>query len=536
VEILRTHPEFEELGFRNLNQVYWQLHTPQLYEQAVRRQEAFIAHLGPLVVRTGDHTGRSPDDRFIVNDPIHGSKIWWGEVNQPFSEEQFDSVLFKLQAYFQGKNMFVQNCFAAAEPDFRTPLRIITETAWHNLFVRNMFRRAMSEAELSTFRPQFTLIHAPNFHAQPEIDSTNSSAFVLINFARGLILIGGTSYAGEIKKAFFSALNYHMPDRDILSMHCSANEGDRGDVALFFGLAGTGKTTLALDPMRTLIGDDEHGWGVHGIFNFEDGCYAKAIGVSRTEQPEIYGTTRRFGTILENVGMNMDNRRLDLLDESVTENTRACYPLRHIANATRTGTGGHAKNIFFLTADAFGVLPAIAKLSHDQAIYYFLTGYTGKIESTDLDEDDTPVAMFRACFSEPFLPLHPKVYANLLGKRIREHDTNVWLVNTGWTGGPYGVGRRMPLEFTRSVIRAVYRGDFDDMEMREDPFFGFQVPISCLDVPPNILNPREIWEDRNAYDAAAGDLASQISTHFMRFSEDISPEIHAAGPPLAETK
>ncbi len=533
MEVLRTHPELEALGFRNLNQVYWQLHTPQLYEQAVRRQEAFIAHLGPLVVRTGDHTGRSPEDRFIVAHPDHKLPIWWGQVNQQFSEAEFDNLFWKIQAYFQGKNMFVQNCFIGSRDVFHVPIRVVTETAWHNLFVRNMFRRARQPEDYADFIPELTVIHAPNFHALPESDGTNSSAFILINFQRNLILIGGTSYAGELKKAIFSAMNYILPRNNILSMHCSANEGDQGRTSLFFGQSGTGKTTLSLDPRRTLVGDDEHGWSSLGIFNLEAGSYAKVVGLSISEQPDIYGTTRRFGTILENVYMNMDNRRLDLGDSSVTVNTRAAYPLRYISNANRSGQGGHPDNIFFLTSDAFGVLPPIAKLTYEQAIYYFLTGYTGKTESSDLNDREEPIAMFRACFSEQFLPLHPNEYATAFGDRIREHGANVWLVNTGWVGGVVGEGQKISLENTRAIIDAVHAGELDDVEMRKDLIFGFDVPVSCPDVPAEMFDIKSLWASEAGHSRAAGNLATQIVTHFERFSQSTDPAVKEAGPTIS---
>lgn len=532
MEILRTHPELEALGFRNLNQVYWQLHTPQLYEQAVRRQEAFIAHLGPMVVRTGDHTGRSPEDRFIVENPEHDSKIWWGDINQPFTETQFQNLFWKIQAYFQGKNMFVQNSYVGTRDIFNVPIRVITETAWHNLFVRNMFRRPKTEEDAADHQPELTVIHAPNFRAVPESDGTKSSAFILINFQQNLILIGGTSYAGELKKAIFSAMNYILPRNNIISIHCSATEDDQGKTSLFFGQSGAGKTTLSLASRRTLVGDDEHGWSKAGIFNLEGGSYAKVMGLSITDQPEIYGTTRRFGTILENVYMNMDNRRLDLNNDSVTENTRASYPLRYISNANRSGQGGHPSNIFFLSVDAFGVMPPIAKLTYEQAIYYFLSGYTGKTENSDLNDQEVPVAMFRACFSEQFLPLHPTVYATAFGERIREQGTTVWLANTGWVGGPVGSGQKIELEHTKALIDAVHRGALDNVEMRTDDIFKFAWPVSCPDVPSELLDVASAWNDEQAYIDAATDLASKINKNFKRFAGYAEPAIKAAGPIL----
>ncbi|HEC23541.1 MAG TPA: phosphoenolpyruvate carboxykinase (ATP) [Chloroflexi bacterium] len=531
MEILQSHPELEALGFRNLNQVYWQLHTPQLYEQAVRRQEGFIAHLGPLVVRTGDHTGRSPKDRFIVREPSTEDEIWWGEVNQPFSEKQFEDLLQKVLAYFQGKNAFVQNCFAGADPDYQLRVRVITETAWHSLFARNMFIRG-TEEDLRDFKPDFTIIHAPNFHALPHHDGTNSSAFILLHFGLKLILIGGTSYAGEIKKSIFSILNYLLPRKGVLSMHCSANEGDQGDVALFFGLSGTGKTTLSADSRRTLIGDDEHGWSDSGVFNFEGGCYAKVIRLSPVNEPEIYQTTRRFGTILENVMMNMNNRRIDLNDASLTENTRASYPIGYIPNATRKGLGGHPRNVIFLTADAFGVIPPVSKLTPEQAMYHFLNGYTAKVAGTEKGLSSEPQATFSACFGAPFLPLHPREYARLLGEKLEKHEAQAWLVNTGWTGGPYGVGHRMELPYTRAMIHAILDGSLAQVETRQEPFFGLHIPLHCPGVPDEVLDPRQTWEDPEAYDAAARELAARFRENFAQYADEVDEAIIAAGPPV----
>ncbi len=529
MEILQSHPELEAMGLHNLNMVYWQLHTPQLYEQAVRRQEGFIAHLGPLVVRTGDHTGRAPRDRFIVHEPTSRDKIWWGDVNRPFSLEQFDTLYHKVTAYLQGRNAFVQNAFAGADPRYRIGVRVVTETAWHSLFARNMFIRA-TDKELDEFQPDFTIIHVPNFHSLPQYDGTNSEAFVLLHFAERLILIGGTAYAGEIKKSVFSVMNYLLPLKGVLPMHCSANEGDQADVALFFGLSGTGKTTLSSDSTRTLIGDDEHGWSDDGIFNFEGGCYAKVIRLSPTGEPEIYQTTRRFGTILENVGMDMATRRLDLNEASFTENTRASYPINYIPNATRSGLGGHPNHIIFLTADAFGVLPPVARLTPAQAMYHFLSGYTAKVAGTEKGVGSEPQATFSSCFGAPFLPLHPKVYAGLLGEKIKKHDVKVWLINTGWTGGPFGVGHRIDLKHTRSVVHAVLDGSLDEIETREDPIFGLNVPVHCPDVPDEILDPRQTWEDQEAYDAKAQHVASLFARNFRAYEGLVEQAVYEAGP------
>lgn len=530
MEILQAHPELDSLGFRNLNAVYWQLHTPQLYEQALRRQEGFIAHLGPMVVGTGDHTGRSPNDRFIVQEPTTSDQIWWGDVNRPFSIEQFDDLLQKLLAYFQGGNAFVQNCFAGADKNHRLAVRVITETAWHNLFSRNMFIRA-TEAELETFEPDFTIIHAPKFHAIPEIDGTNSPAFVLINFDEQLVLIGGTSYAGEIKKSIFSVMNYLLPEKGVLPMHCSANKREDGDTAIFFGLSGTGKTTLSSDSSRILIGDDEHGWGDDGVFNFEGGCYAKVIRLSPTGEPEIFQTTRRFGTILENVWMDMNNRRLNLDDASFTENTRASYPISHIPNATRDGKGGYPSNVIFLTADAFGVMPPVSKLTPEQAMYHFLSGYTAKVAGTEKGLSAEPQATFSACFGAPFLPLHPKTYAEMLGKKVEENGANVWLVNTGWTGGPYGVGSRMQLKYTRAMVQAILDGNLAEIETRQEPFFGLHVPLRCPGVPDEVLDPRKTWTNPDEYDIKARELAALFVKNFEQYADTVDDAVINAGPP-----
>jgi phosphoenolpyruvate carboxykinase (ATP) len=529
MEILQTHPELEALGLQNLNQVYWQLHSPQLYEQVLRRQEGFIAHLGPVVVRTGDHTGRSPSDRFIVKEPSTENIIWWGDVNRPFSPEQFDDLYQKMLAYFQGKNAFVQNCFAGADHDYRLGIRVITETAWHNLFARNMFIRA-TEEELEKFEPDFTIIHAPNFRANPQFDGTNSSAFVLIHFDKRIVLIGGTSYAGEVKKSIFSVLNCLLPPKGVLSMHCSANQGDGGEVALFFGLSGTGKTTLSSDSSRTLIGDDEHGWSDKGVFNFEGGCYAKVIRLSPTGEPEIYQTTRRFGTILENVWMDMNNRRLDLDNANFTENTRASYPISHIPNASRAGVGGHPRNVIFLTADAFGVMPPVSKLTPEQAMYHFLSGYTAKVAGTEKGLSAEPQATFSACFGAPFLPLHPREYARLLGEKVARHNAAVWLVNTGWTGGPYGVGNRMALQHTRAMVHGILEGTLAEVETRREPHFGLHVPVACPGVPDGVLDPAQTWDDKDAYDTKAGELAALFAENFKQYAEEVDSAVLAAGP------
>ncbi len=525
-----AHSEYglENHGIRNVNAVYWNLSTPQLYEEAIRRREGRLAHLGPLVVRTGQHTGRSPNDKFIVREPSSADKLWWGKVNRAMEPANFEMLQRRRLAYLQGKDLFVQDCFAGADPEYRLPIRVITETAWHNLFARNMFIQAKPE-DLATHVPQFTIINAPNFHAIPEVDGTHSEVFIVLHFGQRLVLIGGTQYAGEIKKSIFTVLNYLLPQRNVLSMHCSANIGPKGDAAIFFGLSGTGKTTLSADPNRTLIGDDEHGWSDRGVFNFEGGCYAKVIRLSPTAEPEIYETTRRFGTILENVAFDSATGRLDLDDDSLTENTRAAYPISHIPNATRDGLGSHPTNIIMLTADAFGVLPPIARLSPAQAMYHFLSGYTAKVAGTEKGVTE-PSATFSTCFGAPFMALSPTVYANLLGEKIAKHNVNVWLVNTGWSGGPYGVGQRMKIAYTRAMVHAALDGALNDVPTVSDPNFGIAVPTACPNVPAEVLNPRNTWADKDAYDVQARKLAGMFAENFKTFANDVSAEVQAAGP------
>ncbi len=527
---IRSQYGLENHGIRNVNNTYWNLSTSMLYEEAIRRREARLAHLGPLVVRTGQHTGRSPNDKFIVKEPSSAEHVWWGKVNKPMEIANFETLYRRSLAYIQGRDLFIQDCFAGADPQYRLPIRVITETAWHSLFARDMFIQAKPE-ELLTHVPGFTVINVPNFHAIPEVDGTHSEVFIALNFAQKTVLIGGTQYAGEIKKSIFTVLNYLLPQQGVLSMHCSANIGPKGDVAVFFGLSGTGKTTLSADPTRTLIGDDEHGWSDRGVFNFEGGCYAKVIKLSPTAEPEIYDTTRRFGTLLENVAFDSVTGRLDLDDDSLTENTRAAYPISHIPNATRDGLGGHPTNIIMLTADAFGVLPPIAKLTPAQAMYHFLSGYTAKVAGTEKGVTE-PSATFSTCFGAPFMALSPTVYANLLGKKIAEHKVNVWLVNTGWSGGPYGVGQRMKIAYTRAMVHAALNGALDNVPTTPDPIFGIAVPTSCPEVPSEVLNPRNTWADKAAYDAQARKLAGMFADNFKLFEKDVTQEVREAGPRL----
>jgi phosphoenolpyruvate carboxykinase (ATP) len=517
-------------GLRNPNTVWWNLSTPALYEQAVQRHEGLVAHLGPLVTRTGQYTGRSPKDRFIVREPSTAQAIHWGKVNIAFEEERYDVLRARLTAYLQGRDLFVQDCYTGADPEHRLPIRVVNETAWHNLFARNMFIQEHDPEKLANHKPEYTILHAPGFQAVPEEDGTHSEAFVLLHLGNREVIIGGSHYAGEIKKSMFSIMNFLLPQKGVLPMHCSANYGEnKDDVALFFGLSGTGKTTLSADSTRTLIGDDEHGWSDSGVFNFEGGCYAKVIRLSPEGEPEIYQTTRRFGTILENVAMDSDRRRLDLESGAFTENTRASYPISHIPNATREMRGGHPRNVLFLTADAFGVLPPVSRLTPAQAMYHFLSGYTAKVAGTERGVTE-PQPNFSACFGAPFLPLNPVVYADLLGKKLEDHSAQVWLVNTGWSGGPFGVGSRMKLAYTRAMVRAVLDGSLAEVATAPDPVFGVHVPESCPDVPAEILQPRNTWEDKGAYDAQAEKLAGMFRENFGQFEGDVTGEVKASEP------
>jgi phosphoenolpyruvate carboxykinase (ATP) len=516
-------------GIHNIEAAYWNLSTPALCEEAVRRHEGRIAHLGPLVVRTGQHTGRAPNDKFVVREPSSEAKIGWGTVNRPFPAERFDALYHRLLAYLQGRDLFVQDCYAGADPEYRLPIRVITETAWHSLFARNMFLQEPDPAQRAAHVPEFTVLHAPNFHADPEVDGTPSEACILLHFGAKLVLIAGTAYAGEIKKSIFTALNYLLPQRQVLTLHSSANVGPSGDVALFFGLSGTGKTSLSADPGRRLIGDDEHGWSDRGIFNLEGGCYAKVIRLSPKDEPEIYETTRRFGTVLENVAIDSNTRRLDLDDTSLTENTRAAYPISHLPDAERSGLGGHPRVILMLAADAFGVLPPIVRLTPAQAMYHFLSGYTAKVAGTEAGVTE-PKATFSACFGAPFMALPPTVYASLLGERIARHGVQTWLVNTGWTGGPYGEGSRMKIAYTRAMVRAAIEGRLADVPMTRDPVFGFEIPRGVPDVPSDALRPRETWNNPAAYDAQARRLAAMFVENFQQFAGTVSADVAAAGP------
>lgn len=520
----------EAHGLTNIGRVHWNLNTPMLYEKIVNRREGLVAHLGPIAVRTGSYTGRSPQDKFIVKEKSSADKIWWSPHNKPFSEPKFKSLWSRLQAYLQGKEVYVQDCHAGADMKFRLPIRVITETAWHSLFARNMFRQVHDPGERLQHIPEFTLINVPNFKAIPEFDGTHSEAFIIVNLAKKMVIVGGTSYAGEIKKSIFTVLNFLFPQKKVLTMHCSANVGSKKDVAIFFGLSGTGKTSLSADPNRALIGDDEHGWSDTGVFNFEGGCYAKVINLSNEAEPEIYETTRRFGTVLENVAIDMKSRRLDLNDAGLTENTRAAYPISHIENALREGFGDHPKNIIMLTCDAFGVMPPIAKLTPAQARYHFLSGYTAKVAGTERGGDSTPKATFSACFGAPFMALPPTVYSGLLGEKIEKHKATCWLVNTGWVSGPVGIGSRIKIAYSRAMVKAALEGKLDKVEMKKDTIFGLEIPTTCPDVPSELLTPENTWKDKKAYQSKAKELVGLFKENFKQFVNDVPDEVKAAEP------
>jgi phosphoenolpyruvate carboxykinase (ATP) len=514
-------------GIRNPGTVFWNLNPVELVEHAIRRGEGSLVDGGPFNAVTTPHTGRSPQDRFIVREPASEGDIDWGKVNIPFEAENYDRLREDVMGHLEGQDLFVRDMWGGADPRYRLGVRVVTPNAWHNLFAYNMFRRP-SAAELEEFVPGFTILHAPEYQADPARHGTRTSTFILIHFGRKEVLIGGTRYAGEIKKSVFGLLNYLLPKQGVLSMHCSANVGPEGDTALFFGLSGTGKTTLSADPERALIGDDEHGWSDEGIFNFEGGCYAKAIKLSPEGEPEIYATTRMFGTVLENCVLD-EERRVDFDDQSITENTRVSYPLHYIHNHVPQAQGGHPRNVVFLTADAYGVLPPIARLTPEQAMFYFLSGYTAKVAGTERGVKE-PQPTFSACFGAVFIPLHPGVYAEMLGDKLREHDARVWLVNTGWTGGPYGEGSRMKLSYTRAMVRAALAGQLDDVETATAPFFGLQIPTRVPGVPSEVLNPRDTWADAAAYDAKASELAEAFRTNFERFADRVPEAVRNAGP------
>jgi phosphoenolpyruvate carboxykinase (ATP) len=503
------------------------LSPAELVELSLRRNEGTkLANNGAIVGATGKYTGRTPKDKFTVRDDRTEGKIYWGDVNQAFDPEKFDVLYHRVLEYLKSRELFVQDLFGGADPRYQLPIRVINELAWHNLFVRQLFVRPTAE-ELKSHHPEFTIISAPGFKADAKRDGTRSEAFIIVNFSAGVVLIGGTAYAGEMKKSIFGVLNFLLPERDVFPMHCSANIGPDGVTALFFGLSGTGKTTLSADPDRRLIGDDEHGWSADGVFNFEGGCYAKCIKLSQENEPQIYNAIR-FGCVLENVVLS-DHRDPDYDNDSLTENTRAAYPVDFIENAVIPGMGGHPKNVLFLTADAFGVLPPISKLTPEQAMYHFLSGYTAKVAGTEAGVKE-PQATFSTCFGAPFLPLRPRVYSEMLGRRLKHHDAQCWLVNTGWSGGQYGVGKRMSLKYTRAMVRAVLDGRLANSSFTIENSFGFSIPTTCPEVPAELLNPRNSWQDKAAYDRMAAELSSRFAANFKKF--EVPDWVRQAGPAL----
>ena len=517
-----------KIGFKNVGAVYANLNEAALYEIAVGRGEGEVARGGPLVVKTGKHTGRSAQDKFIVRHPASEDNIWWDNAKE-MSPAHFDALKADMIAYAEGKELFVQDLFGGADSRHRLSVRVVTELAWHSLFIRHLLRRPTAE-ELAGFVPGFSIVNLPGFKADPAKHGSISETVIACDFDRKTILIAGTSYAGETKKSVFSILNYLLPEKGIMPMHCSVNVGKGDDSAIFFGLSGTGKTTLSADPHRELIGDDEHGWSPDGLFNFEGGCYAKMIRLSATAEPEIYATTQKFATVLENVVMDPETRELDLNDATLAENSRGAYPINYIPNASATGVAGQPKNIIMLTADAFGVMPPIARLTPEQAMYHFLSGYTAKVAGTEKGLGNEPQATFSTCFGAPFMPRHPSVYGDLLGKLIAEHQVTCWLVNTGWTGGPFGTGERMPIRVTRALLNAALDGSLNASEFRTDKTFGFEVPLEAKEVITKILTPRDTWADGDAYDAQAAKLANMFVENFAKFEAYVSDGVKAAAP------
>jgi phosphoenolpyruvate carboxykinase (ATP) len=522
----------ENLGLTNLGRVYWNLPTPALYEESLFRREASMSDCGPLVANTGKHTARSANDKYIVKRPSSEDGIWWGQYNRPISPESFSGLYGRLQGFLQGRDLFVQDCWAGASPTHQMPVRIITELAWQSLFARNMFLPPKGNQERRQHIPEFTVISAPSFNAAPQLDATGSGTFIIIDFDQKLCIIGGSAYAGEIKKSIFSVLNYLLPEDGVMPMHCSANVDDEGRSALFFGLSGTGKTTLSADPTRHLIGDDEHGWDDEGIFNFEAGCYAKVIRLSSSAEPQIFDCTRRYGTVLENVVFDPVTRMIDLDDDSRTENTRASYPLEFIANSVPEKRTEHPVNIVLLTCDASGVVPPIAKLTPEQAIYQFISGYTSKVGGTEVGLGAEPEITFSTCFGAPFMVREPAIYAELLRNKITRYGAKCWLVNTGWVGGGYGVGKRIDIDHTRALLSSALDGSLADVEYNTDPVFGFQVPGSCPGVPKKILNPASSWSDNKTYLAKYRQLAARFIDNFKKCEKAITNEIAKAGPRL----
>jgi len=515
-------------GLNPRGDVHWNLIAPELFQAAARRSEGEFADMGPFVAVTIPHTGRSPNDKFVVKEPSSEKDVDWGKVNQPLTVEKYQLLLDDVRKYLnESPELFVEDLYCGADPSYRLSVRYVSPNAWHMAFVRNMFIRP-ELSDLPTFDPNFTVLHAPEFQGDPARHGIRSSTFIVLNLAKRTILIGGTRYAGELKKAMFTVMNYLLPREGVLSMHCSANVGKAGDTALFFGLSGTGKTTLSAAPNRGLIGDDEHGWSGNGVFNFEGGCYAKVINLSPESEPDIYRTTQMFGTVLENVVLDPATKKVRFADQSITENTRASYPLDYIRHHVEGGRGGHPKNVVFLTADAFGVLPPIARLTPHQAMYYFLSGYTAKVAGTERGVKE-PQPTFSACFGAAFLVWHATKYARMLGDLLRKHESKVWLINTGWSGGPYGTGKRIDLEYTRAIVNAALGGELDEVKTHTDPIFGLAIPNETKGVPAKVLNPRETWADTRAYDAQAKKLAGMFRENFDKFGS-VDAATKNAGP------
>jgi len=528
---LKSRYGLKNHGLVHLDRVYWNLPEPALYEEASFRQEGLMAHGGPLVVNTGKWSARAAQDKYIVEEPTTADKIWWGEYNRPYTPESFSALYARVQAFLQDEELFVQDCFVGADPEYRMPIRVIAEYAWHSLFARNMFILPKNQEEYQNHVPDFTLIAAPSFKVDPRIDGTRSETAIILNFAERIALICNSSYGGEIKKSMFTVMNYLLPLKEVLAMHCSANVGADGDVALFFGLSGTGKTTLSADPKRRLIGDDEHGWSSTGVFNFEGGCYAKVIRLSAENEPEIYATTRRFGTILENVVQDPTSRRLDLDDDRFTENTRAAYPLDFIPNVVPDAmVRSHPKNVILLTCDAQGVLPPIARLDPEHSVYHFISGYTSKIAGTEIGLGIEPEIAFSACFGAPFMVHHPFTYADMLRAKMLQHGATCWLVNTGWVGGGWNAGKRISIRHTRNLLNAALDGKLDDVGYRKDRLFGFKVPLSCPEVPEDVLDPSTSWGNKDEYWKRYDALAARYIENFKLFADGCPPEVLAAGP------
>ena len=520
--------ELAARGLVNVGQIYLDQSTPELYEHIARRHEGRIAFGGALVVETGVYTGRSANDKFIVDEPGSRDKVAWGAVNRVISEEQYQRLRNRVFAFLQDRELFVQECRVGADKNYQRRVRVVTMWAWQALFARSLFIHPRT-FDAAVMAPDYTVIGVPGFRADPDIDGTRSEAFILLHPGRREILIGGTGYAGEIKKSIFSVMNFLLPAEGVLPMHCSANIGQEEDVAIFFGLSGTGKTTLSTDPRRRMIGDDEHGWSDQGVFNFEGGCYAKVIHLSAKAEPEIWSCTRKFGTVLENVVLNAGSRRVDLDDATLTENTRAAYPLSSLSNIQADGCGGQPRHVIMLTADAFGILPPVARLSQDQAMYHFLSGYTAKLAGTERGLTD-PQVVFSACFGEPFMVLDPVVYATMLGEKLSRAGAHCWLVNTGWAGGPYGEGVRMPIQETRSIIDRILDGELNDVSTRRDALFGLDVPTAIRDIPPERLDPRSTWKDQAAYDEKARALAQLFAENFKKYEDRVAPAVRDCGP------